>query len=178
MWPQPWRVVRGAMLMRPRRSVAALALAQARVASDPAVRSRLCAMAAQTSQAAFAGNDPEGRWARGNHPSSVAQVVYRACQRAGLPAVGGHPAASRAGQRDATPGQRPGRDQPGAPSPGCGHYLGLCQGWHRFSAPTGYQERDQPRSVKSECPRFQGERQWEELALPRSLCCAMCSACG
>jgi site-specific recombinase XerD len=27
---------------------------------------------------------------RGIHPSSITQVVYRACQRAGLPAVGGH----------------------------------------------------------------------------------------
>ena len=50
--------VTGSGLVRPRRSVAALALAQARLASDPAVRSRLRAMAAQASQAAFARNDP------------------------------------------------------------------------------------------------------------------------
>jgi hypothetical protein len=36
-------------------------LAQARLARDPAARSRLCAMAAQASQAAFAGNKPDGR---------------------------------------------------------------------------------------------------------------------
>jgi hypothetical protein len=57
--------VTGSGLVRPRRSVAAVALAQARLASDPAVRSRLCAMAAPASQAVFAGNDPGGRWARG-----------------------------------------------------------------------------------------------------------------
>ena len=27
---------------------------------------------------------------RGIHPSSITRVVYRACQRAGLPSVGGH----------------------------------------------------------------------------------------
>ena len=43
----------------------ALALAKVRLASDPAARSRLCAMAAQASQAAFAGNEPDGRCASG-----------------------------------------------------------------------------------------------------------------
>jgi hypothetical protein len=59
MWPRLWRAIRAATPMRSRRSVAALALAQARLARDPAARSRLCAMAAQASQAAFAGNEPE-----------------------------------------------------------------------------------------------------------------------
>src|SRR5438067_7577085 len=41
------------------------ALAWARLASDPAARSRLQLMAAQASQAALAGNEPVGRWASG-----------------------------------------------------------------------------------------------------------------
>ena len=63
--------VRAAMLMRHPRSVTALALAQATLASDPAVRSRLYAMAAQASQAAFVGNDPESRRARGRRQLST-----------------------------------------------------------------------------------------------------------
>src|SRR6266516_3917402 len=63
--PRPWRAIRAATLIRSRRSVAPLPLAQARLARDPAARSRLCAMAAQASQAAFAGKEPEGRWATG-----------------------------------------------------------------------------------------------------------------
>ena len=45
--------------MRSRRSVAALALALARLAREPTTRSRLWAMAAQASQAALAGNEPD-----------------------------------------------------------------------------------------------------------------------
>jgi hypothetical protein len=60
MRPRPWRAVRAATLMRSRRRVAALALAQARLARDRAARSRLCAMAAQASQAAFAGKRSRG----------------------------------------------------------------------------------------------------------------------
>ena len=59
IWPRPWQAIRAATLMRSRRKVAPLALAQARLARDPAARSRLWAMAAQASQAAFAGNEPE-----------------------------------------------------------------------------------------------------------------------
>ena len=51
--------------VRSRRSVAPLALAQARPASDPAARSRLWLMAAQASQAPLAGNEPDGRCASG-----------------------------------------------------------------------------------------------------------------
>jgi hypothetical protein len=61
MCPRPWRAVRAATSMRSRRRVAPRALAQARLARDPAARSRLCAIAAQASQAALAGNEPEGR---------------------------------------------------------------------------------------------------------------------
>jgi len=57
--------VRAVTAMTSRRRVTPLALAQARPTRDPAARSRLCAMAAQASQAAFAGERPEGRWARG-----------------------------------------------------------------------------------------------------------------
>ena len=58
-----------------------------------------------------------------DHPGGLPRLP------AGRAAPGGRaPAASRAGQRDAAPGQRPGRDQPGAPAPGPGHHLGLCQG--------------------------------------------------
>jgi hypothetical protein len=39
--PRPWRAIRAATAMRSRRSVAARALAQARLARDPAARSRL-----------------------------------------------------------------------------------------------------------------------------------------
>ena len=51
--------------MRSRRSVAPRVAAQAGLASAPAARSRLQLMAAQVSQAALAGKDPEGRCARG-----------------------------------------------------------------------------------------------------------------
>jgi hypothetical protein len=57
-WPGPRRAVRAATSMRSRRSVAPRALAQARLARDPA-RSKLWLMAAQASQAALAGNVPE-----------------------------------------------------------------------------------------------------------------------
>ena len=58
MCPRPWRAVRAATSIRSRRRVAARALAQARLARDPAARSRLWLMAAQASQAALAGNEP------------------------------------------------------------------------------------------------------------------------
>jgi hypothetical protein len=38
-------------------------------------------MAAQASQAAFAGNDPEGRWARGPSMRSAYTVSMMACRR-------------------------------------------------------------------------------------------------
>ncbi len=57
--PRPWRAVRAATSIRSRRSVAPRALAQARLARDPAARSRLWLIAARASQAALAGNDPE-----------------------------------------------------------------------------------------------------------------------
>ena len=44
MCPRPWRAVRAATSMRSRRRVAPRALAQARLARDPAARSRLCAI--------------------------------------------------------------------------------------------------------------------------------------
>ena len=44
-----------------------------RPARVPAARSRLCAMAAMTSQAAFAPKWPDGRWAR---EAGVAAVTY------------------------------------------------------------------------------------------------------
>src|SRR6185437_11509403 len=62
---RPWRAVRAATSMSSRRSVAPRALAQAGLARDPAARSRLWLMAARVSQAALAGNEPDGRWARG-----------------------------------------------------------------------------------------------------------------
>src|SRR2546421_6151147 len=61
MWPRPWRAMRAATSMKSRRRVAPRALAQARLARDPAARSRLWLMAAQATQAALAGNEPEGR---------------------------------------------------------------------------------------------------------------------
>ena len=45
--------------------VAARALAKARLARAPAARSRLCAMAAKASQAAFAAKDPGGQVSEG-----------------------------------------------------------------------------------------------------------------
>jgi hypothetical protein len=57
--PRPWRAMRAATSIRPARSVAPRALAQARLARDPAARSRLWLIAASASQAAFAGNEPE-----------------------------------------------------------------------------------------------------------------------
>ena len=66
-WPLPWRAVRAATAIRSRRMVAALALAKGRLARAPAARTRLCAIAAMDSQAAFAVKTPEageraGRW--------------------------------------------------------------------------------------------------------------------
>ena len=58
MWPRPWRAVRAATAIRSRRMVAALAFAKGGLASAPAARSRLCAMAAIASQAAFAVKTP------------------------------------------------------------------------------------------------------------------------
>ena len=60
MWPLPWRAVRAATAIRSRRMVAALALAKGRLASAPAARSRLCAIAAMDSHAAFAAKTPDG----------------------------------------------------------------------------------------------------------------------
>ena len=57
--PRPLRAVRAATSMRSRRKVAPRALAQARLARDPAARSRLWLMAARVSQAAFAGKEPD-----------------------------------------------------------------------------------------------------------------------
>ena len=54
MWPLPWRAVRAATAIRSRRMVAARAFAKGRLASVPAARSRLCAIAAMDSQAALA----------------------------------------------------------------------------------------------------------------------------
>src|SRR5206468_7279633 len=59
--PLPWRAIRAATSIRSRRSVAPRALAQARLARAPAARSRLWLMAAHVSQAALAGNNPDGR---------------------------------------------------------------------------------------------------------------------
>ena len=66
-----WRVMRRAevailagMLMMRRRIVAVVALAWLPPAMVPAALVRLNAMTARTSQAAFALNFPEGRWAR------------------------------------------------------------------------------------------------------------------
>ena len=60
MWPRPWRAVRAATAIRSRRIVAALAFANGRLASAPAARTRLCAIAAMDSQAAFAAKTPDG----------------------------------------------------------------------------------------------------------------------
>jgi hypothetical protein len=51
--------------MRSRRTVAPLAQAYVRLARDPAARSRLPLMTASASQAALAGNEPEGRVGQG-----------------------------------------------------------------------------------------------------------------
>jgi len=59
-WPRPWRAVRAATAIRSRRIVAPRAFAKGRLASAPAARTRLCAMAAIDSQAAFAVNFPKG----------------------------------------------------------------------------------------------------------------------
>ena len=60
---------RAAMLISWARRVAVVAFAWTTEARQPAARSRLNAIAASTSQAELAANDPEGRWA-----SSVLQV--------------------------------------------------------------------------------------------------------
>jgi hypothetical protein len=60
MWPLPCRAVRAATAIRSRRMVAARAFAKGRLASAPAARSRLCAIAATGSHAAFAAKTPEG----------------------------------------------------------------------------------------------------------------------
>ena len=59
-WPLPWRAVRAATAIRSRRIVAPRALAKGRLASALAARTRLCAIAAMDSQAAFAAKTPEG----------------------------------------------------------------------------------------------------------------------
>ena len=64
-WPRPWRAIRAATSMRSRRMVAPGPWRRTQLARAPAARSRLCAMAARASHAAFAGKRPEGRWARG-----------------------------------------------------------------------------------------------------------------
>ena len=53
-WPRPCRAVRAATAIRSRRMVAARAFANGRDARAPAARTRLCAMAAIDSHAAFA----------------------------------------------------------------------------------------------------------------------------
>ncbi len=58
--PLPCRAVRAATAIRSRRIVAPRAFAKGRLARAPAARSRLCAMAATGSQAAFAAKTPEG----------------------------------------------------------------------------------------------------------------------
>ncbi len=59
MWPRPCRAIRAATAMRWLRMVAPRTLAQMPSARMPAARVRLWDMAAQVSQAAFAGNEPD-----------------------------------------------------------------------------------------------------------------------
>ena len=65
--PRPWRAVRAATAIRSRRIVAARAFANGRLAREPAARSRLWAIAAIDSHAAFAAKclmagGRAGRW--------------------------------------------------------------------------------------------------------------------
>ena len=59
------RAIRAGTLISWARMVAVVALAWKAEARAPAARVRLNAIAAQTSQAPFAVNDPDGRWASG-----------------------------------------------------------------------------------------------------------------
>ena len=79
MWPRPWRAIRAAMLTSWLRMVMPRALAQAGPARVAAARSRLWQMAAQASQVALAGNEPEGRWASGPSLQSAKTCSMMAC---------------------------------------------------------------------------------------------------
>ena len=92
----------------------------------------------------------------GDPAELVTQVVYRACERAGLPRWAGIGCGTRWPPRCCARA-RPGGDQPGTPAPGPRHHVDICQG--------------RPGHAAHRCPPVARSRAMSALGAPRKSTC-------